>query len=86
LRDVINDFQQGQDLIDLGAVDADAGAAGNQAFSFIGQAAFSAAGQVRWFHENGHTIVEVNSQGPQGAEMQIDLLGQLTLAASDFIL
>ena len=41
-RDVITDFQGGgQDLIDLSAIDANGGLAGDQAFSFIGRAFFS---------------------------------------------
>lgn len=45
--DVIFDFASG-DVIDLSAIDANAGAAGNQAFSFIGGAKFSGrAGELR---------------------------------------
>ena len=38
------------DIIDLSALDANAGIGGNQAFSFIGTAAFSGAGQLRYTH------------------------------------
>jgi Ca2+-binding RTX toxin-like protein len=44
--DSIADFQNG-DKIDLSAIDANSGSGGDQAFTFIGSAAFTAAGQVR---------------------------------------
>jgi Ca2+-binding RTX toxin-like protein len=44
-RDVIQDFSA--DVIDLHQIDANVNAAGDQAFSFIGTNAFTAAGQVR---------------------------------------
>jgi serralysin len=47
-RDVINTFAHG-DKIDLSAIDARANVAGDQAFSFIGAAAFSGvSGQLRF--------------------------------------
>ena len=45
-RDRISDFHSGVDKIDLSVIDAEATAAGNQAFDYIDTAAFSAAGQV----------------------------------------
>ncbi|WP_457094887.1 calcium-binding protein, partial [Microvirga sp. P5_D2] len=47
--DVIADFIRGLDLIDLSAIDANAGISGNQAFSFIGSGAFTGkAAQLRY--------------------------------------
>ena len=46
--DVITDFASGLDIIDLTAIDADLATAGDQAFAFIGSAAFSmVAGELR---------------------------------------
>ncbi|MCE7913848.1 MAG: heme peroxidase [Nitrosomonas sp. PRO4] len=45
-RDSIADFVSGTDKINLNAIDANAGVAGNQDFQFIGGAAFSAPGPM----------------------------------------
>ena len=45
--DRITDFTAGEDRIDLGLIDANAALAGNQAFTYIGAAALTAAGQLR---------------------------------------
>src|SRR5581483_2745152 len=51
-RDVITDFvgngAAAGDQIDLSTIDANTGVAGDQAFTFIGAAAFTAAGQLRY--------------------------------------
>jgi Ca2+-binding RTX toxin-like protein len=59
--DVIHDFNRPQgDVIDLSAIDADMYAAGNQAFTFIGTAAFSGTpGEVRYYHSGGNTYIEM---------------------------
>ncbi len=51
-RDVITDFTQAEaDRIDVSGIDANSGAAGNQAFTFIGLAAYTGvAGQLRLHH------------------------------------
>ena len=87
-RDVIADFQQGVDKIDLHFVDAktSVGNLGNQDFSFIGGNAFSAQGQIRVFTENGNTIVQANNDADLFAEGEIQLTGNINLAAGDFIL
>jgi Ca2+-binding RTX toxin-like protein len=71
-RDVIEDF--GADIIDLQQIDANLGSAGDQAFSFIGTNAFTAAGQVHFFTDGfGNTIVEGNVNSNLGADFQIEL-------------
>jgi len=76
------------DRIDLSNIDAKAGPAGNQDFTFIGQAAFTAAGQVRAAQSGADTIISVNTQGPDGAEMKITLTDftATDLTSYDFIL
>lgn len=95
-RDAIADFtpRNGMpyvaylDRIDLSTIDARPDVAGNQAFSFIGNSGFSAAGQVRVIQQGGNAVVQVNTEGNGGTEMAILLLGAdaSTVTAQDFIL
>jgi serralysin len=87
-RDRIYDFAAGSDDIDVSAIDASAAAAGNNAFTqFIGAAAFSGEGQVRWYQSGADTVIEFNTAGASGAEMQIQLnaFTASNLTAGDFI-
>ena len=85
-RDVIRDFVQGEDLIDLSLIDPGA-APGDQAFAFMGQVKFSGTGpEVRYLELNGNTLVQVDANGDRGVDMTMLLNGVHTLAASDFIL
>ena len=85
-RDVITGFEHGVDKINVSGIDAKAGPLGNEAFTFIGSADFSAEGQIRVFNENGNTIVQLNTSGASGAESEIELTGLVNPSASDFIL
>ena len=79
---------------DLSFLDANAGAAGVQHFSFIGLlagAANPAGGQIGYRYvtlaDGVHTIIDGNIQNAGGAvDFQIDLLGHITLDAGDFAL
>ena len=84
-RDQITDFTHLSDTIDLSTIDAIAGGA-NDAFNFIGTAAFTAAGQARVFQSGADTIVALNTSGTGGAEAQILLIGvtATTLSVDDF--
>ena len=91
-RDVITDFEGanavGGDVIDVNAIDANTVAAGDQTFTFIGTATFTAPGQLRYFQDtlNHLTIIEGNVTGNTGAEFQIALTAPLplTFGAGDF--
>lgn len=87
-RDVVMDFVAGEDRLDFAAIDARAGIAGNQGFSFIGTAAFSAEGQIRVVQAGASVVVQVNTTGTSGAEMVLILrdvqVGDLT--PGDFVL
>jgi Ca2+-binding RTX toxin-like protein len=83
-RDVITDFGAG-DKIDLSSIDAKLHTAGGQDFTFIGTKAFTAEGQIRFAVSDGHTFVQVNTSGAGGAEMVIDLLGNIQLSAANFV-
>ena len=82
LRDVIRDFQRGVDDIDLSFMGANAGVAGNQAFTFIGAGAFTAAGQVRYVAG----VQAGNTGGTLAADFQIALTGAPAIAVGDVIL
>jgi Ca2+-binding RTX toxin-like protein len=84
--DRIADFELGLDLIDLSRIDAVAGVTGNQAFAWIGTAAFTAEGQVRLASAGGGHQLEVNTTGASGAEMIILATDLTGIGAGDFIL
>jgi len=86
-RDFITDFWRDHgDLLDLSGIDANAAAAGDQAFAFIGNAAFTAAGQLRFVFEGANTVVEINLDAGLGADMAILLARNINLGAIDFML
>ena len=85
-QDTIAGFANGEDLLNLNALDASATLSGNQNFVFV--AAFTGEGQVRAFQSGADTIVEINtSDTTAGAEMSIRLTNFLAtnFDASDFI-
>jgi Ca2+-binding RTX toxin-like protein len=83
--DFIKDFLIGSDVIDLAAIDADVAAAGDQAFTFIGAAAFShQAGELQAKFFGDGTLVSGDIDGDGRADFQVSLDDPLTLQASDF--
>jgi len=86
--DVIADFSHAQaDKLDLAAMDANSTVAGDQAFAFIGAAAFTNhAGEVRFAASGGNTIVSGDVNGDGVADFNIVLTGAITLVAADFTL
>ena len=85
-RDIVADFVRGEDFISLTAIDANTAAAGDQAFAFIGTAAFTAPGQLRALFAPEGADVMANTTGNTGSEMMIFLRGVGTLTAGDFFL
>lgn len=75
----------GTDGIDLSYIDAKAHSGGAQSFDLIGHSGFSAEGQSRYYEAGGNTVIEVNSSGVGGAEMEIVLIGIKTPADGDFV-
>ena len=58
-----------------------------QAFAFIGQKQFTAAGQLRFFQQDGDTFVQANtSDATGGPEMTIKIEPLVSLQATDFVL
>jgi Ca2+-binding RTX toxin-like protein len=86
--DLIRDFSRSQgDKISLNIIDANEQVDGNQAFQFIGQKQFTGAGQLRFFQENGDTVVEANiTDATAGAELRIEIDLLVNFQATDFVL
>ncbi len=92
---VLADPATEHDLIDLRAIDAIPGGA-DDAFTFIGQADFTAIGQVRVTYDGANTLVEVNTVDDTFGgsieyhpELVITLVGinvAATMTAADFLL
>lgn len=82
VRDRISDFTSGVDVITLSRVDAETFANGNQAFTFIGAAAFTGLGQLRY--ANG--VLSGNVSGSLVADFAIDFTGSPLVLESDIIL
>jgi Ca2+-binding RTX toxin-like protein len=86
--DRVSDFSAAQgDRIDLSGIDADVYGSGNQAFTFIGDAAFSGTpGELRYYHHNGNTFLEMQTGTSVDIEGLIRINGILTPEASWFVL
>lgn len=85
--DIITDFSQAEDdRILLGQIDAKASTAGiNEAFTFIGTAAFTGAeGQLRYFVSGGDTFVTGDANGDGAGDFFLRLEGSVALVATDF--
>ncbi|EPX85008.1 M10 family metallopeptidase C-terminal domain-containing protein [Salipiger mucosus] len=85
-RDVITDFVAGEDRIELSRFDADTTQGFKQAFDWIGNAGFSAAGQLGYRYEEGNTIVQADFDGDGAADFEIELTGTMDLTADDFLI
>jgi Ca2+-binding RTX toxin-like protein len=87
LRDsIVGGFSHGFDHIDLATIDSNTLVAGNQAFSFIGSAAFSGvAGQLRYTNYSGNVIIDADVNGDSAADMQILVAGTSFMTGTDFI-
>ena len=82
--DVIRDWNDG-DIIDLSAIDAIPNGV-NDAFAFIGNDPFSAAGQLRVVTTATNTYVRGDINGDGTTDFQITLAGTHTLDEFDFVL
>lgn len=86
-RDTIQDFDApAGDRIVLRAIDARVDLPGDQAFSFIGTAAFSAAGQLRYEVSGGGITLYASTDTDTLAEFSLRLEGVTTIDAGAFIL
>jgi Ca2+-binding RTX toxin-like protein len=86
--DIIKDFTQGADRIDLSRIDAKAGPV-NDAFTFIGSGPFTGApGQLHAIPAAGayQTLVEGDINGDGAADFQLQVARKIAFTASDFLL
>jgi serralysin len=85
---MITDFSHAQaDVIDLSGVDADSTLAGDQAFTFIGTAAFhSVAGELRFALSGTSIVLSGDTNGDGIADFTLTLSGVTTVAGGDFVL
>ncbi|MFE0759324.1 M10 family metallopeptidase C-terminal domain-containing protein [Inquilinus sp. NPDC058860] len=90
-EDVVMDFSV-RDILDVSRIDADQTAPGNQAFAFIGDAAFSGtAGELRYQRQGDGLVVSADADGDREADMAVVLeppaFQQLTrITAEDVLL
>ncbi|MGO1078633.1 calcium-binding protein [Inquilinus sp. CA228] len=86
--DRITDFSHAQgDKIDLSGIDASTGAAGNQAFRFLGTGAYTHhAGELHYYYSGSDTVVSGDVNGDGASDFNIVLSGHLGLVAGDFTL
>ncbi|HEU0099170.1 MAG TPA: M10 family metallopeptidase C-terminal domain-containing protein [Allosphingosinicella sp.] len=89
LPDLIFDFTPGTDRIELDRIDANSLLAGDQAFAWIGSAAFSgSAGELRAHDDGWRWLIEGDVDGDGSADFTIALIleGPAPLGAGDFVL
>jgi len=84
--DTITDFTAGSDRIDLAGMDANTALGGDQAFTFIGTAAFSAAGQLRFVREGADLRLLADANGDGLADFELVLTDETSITASSFLL
>ena len=86
--DTLTDFSHASlDLIDLSQLDADTTQLGNQAFSFIGTAAFTSyAGELRYAVNGSNTALYGDVDGNGVADFAILLQGVTSFLVTDVVL
>ncbi len=86
-RDIITDFQEGIDKLDLSAIDADSATTLNDPLRFLGHDDFTGApGEIRYSHVNKVSMIKIDLDGDKSPDMKIELTDWHLLEASDFIL
>jgi Ca2+-binding RTX toxin-like protein len=74
--DDVVDYSSAQgDVLHFTNIDADEALGGNQDFTFIGTAAFTAPGQINWFTNGTDTFIQLNTDADLAAEGTIQLMG-----------
>lgn len=83
-RDMLFDFDRGEDDIDLRGIDAKAGSGRNNAFDYSGTKA--AAHSLWWREGDGDVVVSADVTGDRTADFQLKLTDVTRLSADDFLL
>jgi Ca2+-binding RTX toxin-like protein len=85
--DIVTDLNRAEgDLLHFTLIDANEAIAGNQDFTFIDQAGFTAAGQINWFTNGTDTFIQLNTNADPTVDGIIQVLGVHTVDASWFSL
>ncbi|MEM8840300.1 MAG: M10 family metallopeptidase C-terminal domain-containing protein [Pseudomonadota bacterium] len=87
--DLIRDFRQGEDLVELSALDPDSGLTGDQSFVFLGSAAFDGrSGALRSFIDTDAALtrIEADVDGDLLADFSIEIAGLIDFTVGDFSL
>jgi Ca2+-binding RTX toxin-like protein len=84
--EIVTDFQPHFDLLGLSLIDANEMVAGDQAFTFIDTAAFTAPGQINWFTNGTDTFIQLNTNSDLTQDAIIQVLGVHTVDAGWFVL
>jgi uncharacterized protein (TIGR01370 family) len=86
-RDVIVDFQRGQDTINPRRIDANSDDSGNQAFTWIGKDGFhQVPGELRFAQKSFGLVILGDVNGDGAADLRIALGGLSKVGAADFLL
>jgi Ca2+-binding RTX toxin-like protein len=87
-RDKIFGFVHGEDIIDVGDIDAIRGTAADNSFIFKDDGIITAAGQIRAVDVTGGCLLEFNTGGTLAPEMRIFISGGIAaeFSAADFML
>jgi serralysin len=83
-RDILFNFDRGEDEIDLRGIDAWSGGGRNNVFDYSGTRA--AAHSVWWDERDGDVVVSADVTGDRTAEFQIKLADVTRLTSDDFLL
>lgn len=82
-RDIIRQFDRGEDVIDLSGIDADVDRAGNQVFSFEGAVSSHAV----WVVDIGkHVLLRGDVDGDAKVDFEVKVTGLSDLSVADLIL
>jgi Ca2+-binding RTX toxin-like protein len=73
--DVVDYSSAEGDVLHFTNIDADEILGGDQNFTFIGTAAFTAPGQINWFTNGTDTFIQLNTDADLAAEGTIQLMG-----------
>src|SRR5262245_32524874 len=72
--DIVTDYSSAQgDVLHFSFIDANETVAGDQNFTFISTAAFTAPGQINWFTDGANTFIQLNTN----ADLTVDAVIQL---------
>ena len=87
VRDSVLDFNFTTDRIDLRGIDANTKAGGDQAFTYIGKAAFNGTpGQLKYYDDGGSHFVQADVNGDKIADFELPIVGTTPMDKTDFFL